>query len=459
MECLHSALLRFVFVALLGVTLSGCNDDSSSTTATPTGKLTGTVTKAAATPTVAINEARVTIFNAKNDSLVAIVTTDATGKYSRSLTPGNYYIKVAAQGYNPAPPTLVEPVPFAIATDKTTTQDVEMLAATNPYTGWINGKVWVGDSGKKGVLVVASNGTAAFSALSGPDGTYTLFNVLPGDYSLTGYLAGYGMLFAVDNVTVTTGNAGTTGVDPNITDKIYLALTANAPLSKVNVSLSASGAITATPETMLVSLIHPLTRDPIPGLAQSLPYAPSISYQFSGVPDGTYLVRASYANDTIVVDPDTRVKYGEPQVIASLGYVYPDPVPVETTGAVTLNSPTNAMESAEPIPISATPAPTFKWSAYAGASDYVIEVTDATTGTVVWGGFRGSYDATLKNIVIPAAQTSIVFNKDYTATTPTLLSGHVYRWRIYASQDDVTAVTGWKLIGASEEQQGLFKVQ
>ncbi|HEY0635412.1 MAG TPA: carboxypeptidase regulatory-like domain-containing protein, partial [Gammaproteobacteria bacterium] len=77
---------------------------------------------------------------------------------------------------------------------------------------------------------------------------------------------------------------------------------------------------------------------------------------------------------------------------------------------------------------------------------------------VIWGGFSGSYDATLKNIVIPAAETSIVFNTDYTATSA-LLPGHVYRWRIYASKDDVKEATGWKLISVSEDQQGLFKIE
>ncbi len=457
MECLLSTLRRFMLVVLLGVTLSGCNDDSSSTTATPTGKLSGTVTKAATTPALAIKDASVTIFNAKNNSPVATVTTDASGNYSRDLSAGSYYVKVAAQGYNAVPPILLEPVPFAITSGKTTTNDIEMLAATNTTTGWISGKVWVGDSGKKGVLVVASNGTAAYSALSGADGKYTIYNVPQGDYSLTGYLAGYGMQFPVNDVSVTANSAATILFAGDTTDVIPVALTTNIPLVKVNVSLNAIGTITATPETLLVSLIHPLTRETIPGLTQSQPYSPSISYQFSGVADGTYLVRASYANDTIVVDPDAIVKFGEPEVIASIGSVYPDQVDLKVTGAVLLNSPTNAMESAAPTLITET-APTFSWSAYSSASDYVIEVMDATTGTVIWGGFSGSYDATLKNIVIPASETSILFNKDGMATSA-LLPGHVYRWRIYASKDDVKEATGWKLISVSEEQQGLFKIE
>jgi hypothetical protein len=38
-----------------------------------------------------------------------------------------------------------------------------------------------------------------------------------------------------------------------------------------------------------------------------------------------------------------------------------------------------------------------------------------------------------------------------------LQPGQVYRWRIYASKNDIKELTGWKLISVSEDQRGLVK--
>ncbi len=452
MERLLSTLKNLIFVALLGAALAGCSgDDSSSTPAPTTGTLTGTVIEAGidpALPAVKIAGASVAIFNAKTNAPVATVTTGSDGKYKKTLGAGNYYVKVSKQGYDSVPPTTLEPVPFAIKVGKTTTNNIEMFPATMTDTGWISGKVSIGDSGKGGVLVVADDGTTAYSALSNKDGTYVIYNVpvnAGAAYSVTSYLAGYTSSARTDVVVVL----------DSATKDVNLALTGDA-MGTVPVNfnvISQTGVV--PPENMVVSLLHPMTRETIPGLSQTQTYSSSISYEFTGVADGSYLVRATYANDTIVVDPDAIRKFGEFSVTVASGSSTPNPVDITATSAVTGLTPSNAMASAAPFSIDATTAPTFSWNAYPSASDYVVEVMDATTGTVIWGGFSGSGDTMVKNVVTTA--TSIVFNDDGLATSE-LLPGHVYRWRVYASKNDNSAL-GWHLISASEDQQGLLKIQ
>jgi hypothetical protein len=113
------------------------------------------------------------------------------------------------------------------------------------------------------------------------------------------------------------------------------------------------------------------------------------------------------------------------------------------------------MTTTVPVEVSTT-TPTFKWSAYPSTSDYVIEVTDATTGAVIWGGFTNTAGTITKNIVL--ANPSVIYNSDSKAKA-NLVSGKVYRWRVFASKNDAQQATGWKLISASEDQMGLIKIQ
>lgn len=71
----------------------------------------------------------------------------------------------------------------------------------------------------------------------------------------------------------------------------------------------------------------------------------------------------------------------------------------------------------------------------------------------MWGGFDSSLN---KLVNPPAATTSIVYSYD-TQGLP-LENGKIYRWKVYASKDDGTEIIGWKLISASEEARGVFKV-
>jgi hypothetical protein len=383
--------------------------------------------------TLAIMGAKVFIYNATTNAPTGkVLTTDAAGNYRTELNPGDYFVRVSKQGYFDAPPSAVPAIPFTIIKADSLSKPVEMYSNGLTNIGWISGTLSPTSAITVSALVVATNGTSGYSAVADSDGNYIIYNVPAGSYTVKAWGAG----FSSDSLTaVVTTNTETPNVD--------LALTAGA-------TGSVTGAITflATSNAQVdVTLTHPVTKEPIPGLTAM---TVSQSYTITNVPNGTYLARASYKNDTKVMDPDWIVKNGEPYVTVSGSAATRD---FSVTGAMLVVSPTNASTTTVPTPITST-TPTFDWDAYPSTSDYVIEVTDAS-GQLIWGGFSANWAT--KNVIIPSAQTSCVFNFDGTASA-SLVVGKVYHWRVFASKD-VNGGASWDLISVSEDQMGLFEVQ
>lgn len=400
------------------------------------------ITVSTGTPAAALAGVSVLVFDGGTNAPVASGTTDAAGKFTASnLSPGSYYVKLNKQGYNPIPASaLLTPVPQAVVSSQTTAYAASMSVSALSGTGWISGKVSAGSTVLANVLVAVEAAGAAYTSITNSKGEYAVYNVPAAGYTVQAYARGYA--FAPVSATVSGGVGTTTNVS---------ATAIAGAAVPVNFNLIAQSGVTK-PATMLVSLVHPVTRETIPGLAQTQAFQNALSYNFSGVANGNYLVRSTFANDTIVVDPDYIVKFGEPAVAVAGGTPTPTPVQITATGAVGLVSPTNAMTSTTPAATSATP--TLSWNAYSSTTDYVLEVVDADSGSLVWGGFSGMGTPTpTKNIVVPGAQTS------YTYNGPALTLGKTYRWRVYASKDDNQAATGWRLISMSEDQMGLFKPQ
>jgi hypothetical protein len=428
---MKNTIRLFALIMAASLFLYACSKDDPKPT---TGKLLGQVTDAMSAE--ALEGVRVIIFNADDNAPTGtILTSDASGNFTTDLTPGNYFIKLYKQGYEAVPPSGMDAVPFSIALSVTSDQSAEMFPIESVNIGFISGKV-TGATG--GVLVVAEDdvNNTAYSSVSGADGTYAIYNVPAGSYSVRGYAASYSSNSVDASVTTDTE---TTNVD------ITLTSGATGTLSGIVRNLAASN------KDVDVSLVHPITKETIPGLTtQSVTQA----YSISNIPDGTYIARATFKNDERVMDPDRIAKFGEPVVTFTGNTI---DLTFDITGSIPLETPTNDATTNEPVEITTT-TPTFTWTAYSSTSDYVIEVIDASTGAVVWGGFDTTGDLPVKNIVIPSSQKSIVFNADGNASISELVAGKVYRWRVFASKDDQNSATGWTLISASEDQQGLMKI-
>lgn len=407
---------------------SSCNKDKDEPEP-PLGTVSGVISDGSTGDP--ISGAMVILFNANsNEPIGNVKYTNSEGEYKFVTSPGNYYVRVYAQGYGQSPAKNLSAIPFAIVDDGVTSNPVSLYPLTGDY-GKISGQVMGSTSPVAGALVVAEASAEAYSTISDSSGQYIIYNVPAGSYSVNAWKKGVTANGVSASVQV---GQETSGVN----------LTASAT-SGSTVSGSITFLATGNKEVD-VALTHPITEEVIPGLVTM---TSGQGYSIAGVPNGTYLARASYANDGIVVDPDWIVKNGEPFVTVS-GSTTRD---FSVTGSVELSSPTNPASSAQPVASSSNP--TFSWESYSSTSDYVIEVRDAS-GKLIWGGF--SNDWSTKNIVIPSSQRSIAFNADGNALE-NLEVGRVYRWRVYASKDSSQSPTGWELISMSEDQRGLIIIE
>ena len=406
-----------------------CKKSSSSPNTSSKGTLSGAITS---TSSQSVSGASIIVFNANTNLPVGTISTGANGSYTIQLDSGSYYIKIYAQGYQSIPLQGFSAVPFTVVADNTTTINYQMNTLQVTNAGLISGHSTSGSgSPLAGVLVVAHSGSAGYSSVTDNNGNYTIYNVPAGSYSVQGFIASYNS----DSVNATVSSGSTPA-------------TANLTLSS-----GALGAVTGmitylatTNKDVDVSIINPYTRESIPGLTTMTNGG---SYTLYNVPNGNYIARATYRNDTLVMDPDWILKNGEPTVAVAGASATRN---FSVTGSVLLGSPTNSPSSTIPTKISGT-TPTFTWAAYPSTSDYAVEVSDEN-GNVIWGGFTGSGAAITRNVTVPSSQTSIVYNSDNSATQP-LQAGHYYRWRIYACKN-VTGTPSWKLISTSEDQMGLI---
>ena len=383
---------------------------------------------------VSLSAVSIIVFDANSNAPIGnTISSDANGNYSVELPTGSYFIKLSKQGYGKVPTSGISPISFTIVAGQTFDKPVEMFKSNLNDTGFISGNVIAGNETQPGALVVAYNGIVGYSSVTDQNGDYNIYNVPTGGYSVQAFIANHNS--SERNISVTTGmetsstelvlSIGATG---QVTGQITFLATQNVEVD--------------------ISLTHPGTGETIPGLTTQ---TSNFTYSISGVPEGTYIGRATYENDSKVVDPDRIVKFGEPTVSVITTMTELD---FEVTGAVQLISPSNDYNTSEPAQVDTTPL--LEWTAYSSTSDYVIEVVNSD-GKIIWGGFNNDNALPSKNIIIPSNQTSIQFNADNSAIEP-LEEGKIYRWRVYASKDDVNEETGWKLISVSEDQQGIIKV-
>lgn len=427
-------LLSFLSILALLIFGIGCSkDDEPEPT---TGTLIGNVTDGDSG--AALSDVQVVVFDASSNSPSGVsAVTDGSGNYMIELDPGNYFVKASKQGYENSPPAAVTPISFAITVGMQTMKDIEMFASSVTNGGWISGVVTAGGAAVAGALVVADDGSGnGYSSVSDAEGKYNIFNVPAGTYSVKAWAAGYNAPEVSASVTsgaetASTDISATAGASGSVSGQITFLATGNIEVD--------------------VALTHPSTGETIPGLSTT---TTASAYLISNVPDGTYLARASYDNDGIVMDPDWIIKNGEPFVTVSGGAVER---PFSVTNSVLVISPSNDANSVEPVSVAST-TPTFEWTAYSSTTDYVIEVTDGN-GNLIWGGIDRSGVDPVKSMVIPGSELTAVYNFDGLASVAELESGKTYRWRVYASKDSQQSTVGWELISVSEDQRGLFTVE
>ncbi len=429
--------ISIVIVMFFSIAIIACGGGGSSGSShTPMGTLLVTVDSAA--DGLAIEGASVSIYDDKN-IVVTNGATDTEGELECSLSPGTYYVKVAAQDFNPVPLSNQAAIPCEVLDGQTTTESIALDDHPDAgNTGQLSGLVLTPapySDGVSDVLVIAEDsGQNLFaSGLSGTDGDYVLYNVEPGTYTLSAYRSEYRQ--ATDLVTVDVVAEGS-----HEQNDIEIGTHENTDLSGQVTFLA------ITNGTVDITLIHPDTLDTIPGLS-TLNDANN-NYLLESIPPGTFIAWASFQNDGYVMDPDHIFKFGLPQVTFTENSSAQEQ-DFSVTGAVTITGPTNEADLVVPEIIN-TDSPTFTWEKYPSAKEYIVVVFDSQ-GNTIWGGFDDS--GIVQHPQVAANQTSVVFNADGSATT-SLQDGETYRWKIYADDDDALDVQ--TLISSSEDQMGLF---
>ncbi|MDH5598140.1 MAG: carboxypeptidase-like regulatory domain-containing protein, partial [Cyclobacteriaceae bacterium] len=185
------------------IVFTGCKKDKN--IPAPEGILSGLVTDAGSA--TGIEGVTIIVFDATNNLPVgSTVITDATGNYSVTLTPGNYYLKAYSQGYQEVPPKGITPLSFSVVDGQTTDNPFSMFTSAVVNGGFISGNV-----GQGGVLVIANDGVNGYSTISDENGNYTIFNVPAGTYTVNGFSSGFNGA-EVTNTSVT-ANTETPNVD------------------------------------------------------------------------------------------------------------------------------------------------------------------------------------------------------------------------------------------------------
>lgn len=403
----------------------------------PTGTLGLTVVEA--DTETAIAGARVVVIDGDTGQPIDVLITDENGKASKVYNTGPLQLKVSSQGYDPSPAPGIPPLPVQIVKDQTTSITVDLFpitdgAARGTISGTVTNTQGQPVAGALVVAVSAADGTTVVgSTTAGPDGSYILYNVPEGDVVLDTFIGGLNF----DRTGTVTVVADTQTDQP-----LAAAGVAGGRISGHVSFLAISGS------TIDITLVHPGTREVLPKLRTYT----SGQYEISGVPDGTFDIVASLENDGYVLDPDSVVKFGVPQVtIVAGGSITGEDFDV--TGSIELTNP--ALKADGSVP-ELSDTPTFTWvknSSYASATDYAIEVVDES-GTTVWGGFSLN---TSTGILEPSVTVAQGNNPSIVYAGPSLTPGRYYQLRVYA-RDVLDAAGNFKLLSASETLDGLFKV-
>jgi len=280
-----------------------------------------------------------------------------------------------------------------------------------------------------GVLVVAEQGGVGHAAIADRNGSYAIFN-LPAPASPTRYqVAAYaqGAQFAPASVDLAAGGEG----------RADLALSGASSASFSGNLIYNNGVGPPTQVALAVASTYLAALDrgeTPPGLVARV--TSGSSYGFTGVPDGTYRVLASFDVDGAVRDVSGGGNTASPTVTVSGGAVQGAVPGFKLCGAVDLTSiDGQAVPGTAPVALTGA-TPTFVWqrqSTYSSADTYRVQVLDAL-GQAVWDH----------------AQAAAPGTNQATYAGPALQPGMFYQLRIQAL--DATP----EQLSQTEDLRGVF---
>lgn len=368
----------------------------------------------------------VVLSDAVGDYLLRVpVTRDAAGE----LLAGIFTLRAAAADYLPYPhgirPAIPVDVTGAIYQEgryeySNVSTDIGLIHLPPPDRGQGSIAGTVGGESPGGALVVAEcTAPPCPTGFADRSGTYTIFNVPAGVYTVRGFKA----FLNVESVDLTL----TAGEDATPIDLVASsdASGLGSISGSVNIVNPGDGDLTSVvlvPESTFQQLTETFVRGEVaPGLrAPPPPAAPDVSNQFTitGVPKGTYVVLAAFENDFLVRDPDPNIA-GTQIVHVTLpeqgtGIMDVDVVSsFKITGALTMIGP--GAEGPEAVDDVSTLV--FSWVDDSSEDYYAIDLYDAF-GDLIW------FDDN-----VPRVSGAATVEVPYPTTAPALLPGMYYQWR------------------------------
>jgi len=306
-------------------------------------------------------------------------------------------------------------------------------------TAALHGKAAV-PSDHGGVLVVAETGSPAkgTTAIADRTGAYAIFNLAPGDYTVTAYA--HGENYTPASVTLAAGQDA----------EVPLAL-AGATTAAVNGSVNIVNGGQGTGTSVI--LVVESTFDPVlvrgdapPGLrAPGSGSAPTITNAFSidGVPDGKYVALAAFENDFLVRDASNIGGTAISHIIVANGVADVSPQ-FKVTGALDVVSPgANGPEQV-------TAAPTFTWVDDSSEKSYDVTVFDAL-GDVAW------------HVTLPpvsgSANASVAYGQTGAGVTSTIVAAQPLQPGMYYQFRAISKDIAGNAISQTEDLKGVFVYQ
>lgn len=332
-----------------------------------------------------IEGARVVVRDANGAVVTDVAITDAEGDYSLRVparrnedgTPeaSTFTLRADAQDYLPFPqaPRVALPVTLESADDdgvvSNPTTEIGMIPTDATGTGSISGTVE--GEGVGGTLVVAG----ALTGVADAAGTYTIFNVPPGTVAVQAYRQGFE--YTPTSADVSAGE-DTEGVD--------LAL-AGETTSVVSGQLQFANAPGAPVTSVILAVADTFVEATGRGEAPFGLRAEGVTgaWEIAGVPDGKYVVLASFENDNLVRDPDTSIGGTELVTITVEGADLPIAESFKVTGALDVFTP-----KADQIEELSADGLVFEWEDDSSEDGYLVQLFDAL-GTQVWST-EGDFD-------------------------------------------------------------------
>jgi hypothetical protein len=287
--------------------------------------------------------------------------------------------------------------------------------------GSISGRVIVDNNLElvpAGALVVAggSTGVVDFS------GNFVVYNVASGSgVDVHAYAAG----LQIDPATVgVTAGAETANVDLHVKSAATATVSGSVQIVNGN-GFSVTSVVLALKDTF----IPDAARGEVPkGLRVGNVTG---AYEFSGVPDGDYIILAAFENDGLVRDPDISIGGTSILDVTIAGGQSVTKEGFKVTGSISTESP--GKDAIEEV----TGTPSFVWGDDSSEDHYEVRVFDAY-GEKIW-----------EDLAVPAVSGAKTVTSDYKG--PALDVGMIYQFRATSIGND-----GVTPISQTEDLRGVF---